>query len=315
MKQDGLILKSNGGMYEVELENEVITCRPRGIFRHEKTRLLVGDRVTVSGEEESEGRAIDAIYPRTSLLQRPPMANLSVLFIVVAAAKPAPIFQTIDRLLCVVENSGVQPVLIITKCDLSERMAMEMARTYEGCGYDVIVTSSLQDGEEKLASHRARMQALIGNGIGAFAGASGVGKTSLMRALFPELSLAVGELSKKTDRGKQTTRMVQLFPLRTLMEDGRGYLADTPGFSVIDYVTQSNLTKENLALAFREFQPHLGDCRYTDCTHLKEQGCAILDAVSRGEISKSRHESYLEMYAELKQKNPWDDPKMSAVTK
>lgn len=308
MKKNGLVLKSNGGLFDVEIDGGVITCPARGVFRHEKTRVLVGDHVSLEGSEQgSEGVQIDALHPRTTSLSRPPMANLDVLFIVIAAAKPAPILSTVDRLIAATEDSGVRAVLIITKADLNPERAKNLADTYMLSGYPVVATSSLTDSKEQLAACRVFINRQMNGGIAAFAGASGVGKSSLLRALFPTLPLEVGQLSKKTDRGRQTTRIVQLFPLRTLSPDMRGYLADTPGFSVLDYVKESKLTKENLPLAFREFEPYLGLCRYTDCTHTKEEECAILSALAEGKIAKTRHNSYLEMYEELKNKHPWDE--------
>lgn len=317
MKQNGLVLKSNGGLYEVESEGKMLSCRARGVFRYEKLRVLVGDMVCIESEADGrQGTVISEVFPRRSLLGRPPMANLDVLFVVVAAAKPTPILPVIDRLLCVVEDSGVKPILIITKADLAPENAGQLASAYRQCGYDVLLTSSLRDQPEALLAHKAFLKEKIGDGIAAFAGASGVGKSSLLRALFPKLTLEVGELSKKIDRGRQTTRIVQLFPLQSLDElFEEGYLADTPGFSSLDYINESRLTKENLALAFREFVPYLGECRYTDCTHLKEEGCAVLAAVQEGKIPNSRHESYLEMYAELKNKYDWEQTPAAGALK
>ncbi len=307
MNEIGLVLKSNGGLYDVQIGEQVISCPARGVFRHEKTKVLVGDRVRLARDEDAtRGVQIETVEERKTLIDRPPMANLDLLFIVIAAKKPAPILSTVDRLLALASDCGVKAALILTKSDLSEEEAGRIADIYRLSGYDVLVTSAQKDGEEEKERTRQWICNLVGDGIAAFAGASGVGKSSLIRSLFPSLPLEVGNLSKKVDRGRQTTRMVCLYPLRDLMDGGTGYLADTPGFSVLDYVHKSKLTKENLPLAFPEFLPYIGQCRYTDCTHRKEEECAILDALREGKIAPERHGSYVEMYEELRGKHPWD---------
>lgn len=308
--RNGLVLKSNAGFFDVQTEDGVICCRARGSFRHDGIRILVGDRVSLTdGEENREGIRIDSVLPRTSCLHRPPVANLSVLFVVIAVEKPAPILSTVDSLLAAAENCGIRSVILITKSDLSPEKAEELAALYRLSGYEVYCTSSHTDDSAMLEKCLRYLSAQIGDGIGAFVGASGVGKTSLLQALFPTLPLQVGELSKKVDRGRQTTRMVQLFSLRELTGEGAGYIADTPGFSVLDYARNSQLTQENLPLAFREFEPYLGKCRYTSCTHLRDEGCAVLEAMSEGKIAPSRHQSYVTMYEELKNKHVWDERK------
>ena len=308
MKQNGLILKSNGGFYDVRTADGIVTCPARGVFRHEGMRVLVGDRVLLSEDEDGRhGVQIAEVLPRHSCLSRPPMANLDRLFIVIAAARPKPILSTVDRLIALSEDCGVEPSILVTKADLDPDGAGAIAEGYRACGFETLSISAFAADERELDDCRSFLLSLIGQGIAAFAGASGVGKSSLLRALFPSLPLEVGDLSRKTDRGRQTTRIVRLFPLGDIIPDAEGYLADTPGFSVLDYMTSSRITRENLPLSFREYDPYLGKCRYTDCTHRREEGCAILAAMERGEIPAFRHESYLGMYEELKDKHPWDN--------
>lgn len=296
MKQDGKIIKGVGGKYTVLCDGQTVTARARGVFRHEQISPEVGDNVTVRIEQEGDAY-IEDIHERKNLLIRPPMANLDYMFITASAAKPAPILATLDKLSAICVHSDIVPVFVITKCDLDFEMGQKLAKLYRHSGFTVF-TLSAEDGEG-IEALRAFLQENLPNKTAAFAGASGIGKSTLLNALFPELGLATGGISERIARGKHTTRHVELFSAFG------GMVADTPGFSMLDFMRFDFMTAEDLPYAFPEIEPYLGRCRYTKCTHLCEEGCAIVEAVQNGEIEPSRHESYVELYNILKDKKEW----------
>jgi ribosome biogenesis GTPase len=266
---------------------------------YDQTSFTTQDGAVIPAPDGS-GISIDSVVNRACALIRPPMANLDLLLITVAAAEPAPALPTVDKLISIAEFNNITPVLIIGKCDLAPDVAAELQRVYELAGYPVFLLSATNgEGVDVLRDFLARE--MVGK-TAAFAGASGVGKSTLLGALFPTLHPETGEISHKIARGKHTTRRVQLYAL-----DGyeNAYLADTPGFSMLDFVRFDFFTRDDLLSTMREFLPFVGECRYTKCTHTKEQGCAILDAVRDGRIAESRHQSYLEMYEALKNKHEW----------
>lgn len=318
-EENGKVIRGVGGLFEVMLDagttplsGRGVFARAKGNFRHAGLTPLPGDRVRLSFDDtavannesadasDGGGAVIAELLPRKNALIRPPMANLDILLITVAAAEPAPVPETVDKLISIAEFNDIAPVLIIGKCDLAPDTAEELKRVYELAGYPVFLLSATEGaGVDALRTYLACE--LVGK-TAAFAGASGVGKSTLLGALFPDLKPETGEISRKISRGKHTTRRVQLYPL-----DGieNAHLADTPGFSMLDFVRFDFFTKEDLPLTMREFQPYLGECRYTKCTHTKDEGCAILDAMREGRIAQSRHQSYLAMYEALKNKHEW----------
>lgn len=296
----GKVVKGLGGLYEVETEDgkERISCRARGAFRHDDTKILIGDNVYV--ERDGEGSVISELQPRKNSLIRPPLANLDIIFTVVATAKPAPVLETLDKLIVIAEHNGIKVVPIFTKTDIES--AEEYERIYKDAGYDVFsVSSETKEGIDVL---REYIKDTVTDGkCAAFAGASGVGKSTLLNAIFPTLSLATGNISEKISRGKHTTRHVEIFRINE--KDGVcGYLADTPGFSLLDFVRFDFLSLDDLLPCFTEFSRYAGKCRYSDCTHTNEREgeCEIVAAVKRGEVAKSRHECYKNLYSILKTK-------------
>ncbi len=328
----GRVIKGVGGLFTVRLwdaeakkaydpqgapmplDGATVQGRGRGIL-HRKGSLLAGDAVRVSYGEGSftkseegispapdgSGIMIEEILPRTNALIRPPMANLSLLFITMAAASPTPILETVDKLISIAEFNGIEPVILITKRDLDRGEAERLASLYRHAGFAVFVT-----GEGDLEATEALLQYIRENTkgrIAAFSGASGVGKSTMLNRLFPELELETGEISRRIERGKNTTRSTELYPLSA--ESNCGYLADTPGFTMLDFERFDFFEKEDLPGTFREFTPYIGRCKFTKCSHTKEEGCAILDAVRRGDIEKSRHDSFVSLYNVLKKKTKW----------
>ena len=298
----GIIIKGVGGLYTVRFANgSTVVCRARGAFRHEGISPLVGDRVTLT-EDGEQGFVIEEIYERKNSLIRPPMANLDYLFVTMAAAAPTPILTTVDKLTAIAEHNHIEPVIVITKRELNPSYAEELRALYSQCGFTAFALSSLEgEGIEALQSY---IQENLHQKIAAFAGASGIGKSTLLNRLFPNLQLSTSEISRKIERGRHTTREVTLFPLST--EENCGYIADTPGFSMLDFERFDFMDCDDLPLAMREFVDRIGLCRYTKCSHTKEDGCAVVDAVCRGEIPKSRHESFCELHTILKTKKKWD---------
>ena len=323
----GKILKGVGGLYTIKLvdndthkqnfntesplASRLISCSASGSFRHNHIKPLVGDNVEVIYTDHSlevmdtkhNDIRISDILDRKNELIRPPMANLDVMFISMAAASPAPVLPTIDKLICIAEHNNIEPVIIIGKCDLAPEYANELQEIYTKAGYDAFVLSAKTG--EGVDLIREFVNTKLDGKTSAFAGASGIGKSTLLNALFPELSLTTNTISVKIQRGRHTTRHVELYPINE--REGAGYIADTPGFSLLDFERFNFFDKEDLAYNMREFRDYIGECRYTKCSHTKEEGCAILEAVKEGKISKSRHDSFLEIYAALKNKNKWDN--------
>ena len=298
----GRIIKGVGGLYQVQLpdQNIPVACRAKGAFRHENLTPLVGDIVSLEFDPTGDAMISD-IDERKNALIRPPLSNLDYMFVTLAAAKPQPVLETVDKLICILEHHHITPVIVVTKYDADPDYAEELHALYAGAGFDTFCTCS-KDGYG-VDALREYVKTRCEGSISAFAGASGVGKSTLLNALFPALELQTSEISRKIERGRHTTRTVELFHMPGTES---GYIADTPGFSMLDFARFNFFTKEDLPLTMREFVPHLGSCRFTKCSHTKEQGCAILEAVKRGEIAKSRHDSFVAIYDVLKNKHDWD---------
>lgn len=290
MALQGLIVKATGGFYYVEVDGCVYECRARGLFRKEGLTPYVGDYVTVEPTEEGKGYVVEIAARKNSLI-RPPMANIDRLAIIVSAHEPEPNAFVVDKLLTIAERREIEPVIIITKTDLGNWQ--DFARIYEQGGFAVLPTSTAT-GEGVQA-----VKALLSQGVTALSGNSGVGKSSLLNAIAPELTLPTAEISKHLGRGRHTTRHVELFHL------GEGYVADTPGFSSVELEQFERMLAPELELLFREFTPYLGKCRFTGCAHVCEKGCAVLDAVQQGLIHTSRHKSYVALYEQLRDVRQW----------
>ena len=290
-KAAGRILRSISGFYDVRTASGTVTCRARGILRREGSSPLTGDLVEIT-LEKGKGM-VERILPRKNSFVRPAVANIDALVIFAANVNPVTEPFLIDR---VAANAGDQEVpvyLCVNKCDLDP--ARELARIYEHAGFPVIRTSAeTGEGVEQLRE-------LLKGKLTAFTGNSGVGKSSILNRLCPELRLPTGEVSDKLGRGRHTTRHVELYAL-----DGNTYVADTPGFSSFDTDQMDVILKENLQYAFPDFGPWLGRCQFHDCTHRQEPGCAVRAALEAGSLEKTRYESYCKLYEKASQIKLWE---------
>lgn len=288
----GVIYKALSGFYYVRTPAGDVTCRGRGALRHDGTPPMVGDVVELDALPDGTG-TVTGICPRTNCLVRPPVANIDRLVLVVSCADPAPNPLIIDKLTAIASHRQVPVLLVLSKVDLAS--GGQLADIYHAAGYPVWeVDSMTSSGVEPLRGQLA-------TGLSVFCGNSGVGKSSLLNALFPELVLATGTISKKLGRGRHTTRHIELFDTGT-----GGYIADTPGFSAVDFLQWERMPPGELELCFPEFARHLPDCRYTGCSHTAERDCAVLAAVESGSIPQSRWQSYCAIYAELRQVKEWE---------
>ena len=285
-------MKALSGFYYVDLAGETVTCRGRGKLRHQKISPLVGDRVEVTLNGDGTG-AVEAVLPRRNQLTRPAVANIDQLVILCANVNPVSDPYLIDRVCSVAEGKGCEVVIAVNKCDLDSGDAL--AETYTAAGFPVLRLSAVTgEGIEPLKE-------LLQGKVSAFTGNSGVGKSSVLNALEPRYAIETGEVSDKLGRGRHTTRHVELFRV------GDALVADTPGFSSFEADRLGLLDKEALGESFREFRPYLAQCRFVGCSHTKEKGCAVLAAVEEGTIPQSRHESYVRLYREAKERRPWEE--------
>ncbi len=306
-EENGRVVKGLGGLYEIRLSTgERVSCRARGSLHRDDEKLLIGDNVRVVWDSDiPDSMVIDTVYERKNSLIRPPLANLDYIFITFAAKKPAPVLETVDKLLSIAEHNNIKSVIVITKSDIDKGECEKYKAIYELAGYPVFITSSEEkEGVAPLLSFINNN--IRGGALAAFAGASGVGKSTLMNSLFPSLTLATAEISRKIERGRHTTRHVEIFPL----SDGAdaGLLADTPGFSLIDFARFDFFSVEELEAAFPDIAKYKGRCRYADCAHCGEGAgeCAVALAMENGRIAESRLFSYRAIYQILKNKNKYD---------
>lgn len=290
-KQTGRIIRSISGFYDVKTADGLINCRARGILRKEGNSPLTGDLVEIT-VERGKGM-VEAILPRKNSFVRPAVANVDALVVFAANVNPITEPFLIDRVAAIAGDQEVPVYLCINKCDLDP--AVDLVRIYENAGFRVICTSAeTGNGVEQLRQ-------LLQGKLTAFTGNSGVGKSSILNRLCPDLELPTGEVSEKLGRGRHTTRHVELYSLGE-----NTYVADTPGFSSFDTDQMDVILKENLQYAFPDFGKFIGQCRFDDCSHRKEPGCAVRVALEAGEIEPTRYDSYLRLYEKASQINLWE---------
>lgn len=292
---EGRIQKALSGFYYVDTGTEILTCRARGKFRKEGISPLVGDRVEVRELGGGEG-FVEAILPRKNAFARPAVANIDQLVVIASGAIPKTDPFLIDRVVAIAALKGCDVIILLNKCDLNS--ADDLYEIYRAAGFQTLrVSAQTGEGLDELVP-------LIRGKLSAFTGNSGVGKSSILNALDPEFHLQVGEVSDALGRGRHTTRHVELYHLACGAE-----VVDSPGFSSFETEELNLELKHQLPETFREFRPYLNDCRFVGCSHTIEKGCAVLEAVRRGGIQKSRHASYLRLYEELKPLKDWQETK------
>lgn len=290
--QKGILLKGIGGFYSVEAADAVYVCKARGVFRKKRITPLAGDCVQITVQDGDAENTIDEILPRKNELRRPPVANIDQLLIVASTTAPKPSAFVIDKLIAIAEQKEIEPIVVFTKTDLD--CADALYEIYKSAGFACFTVSN------KTGEGVARVKSLLQGKITAFTGNSGVGKTSLLNALDARFSLETGEISDKLGRGRHTTRQAELF------KTCGGYIVDTPGFSALELDKTEMIRKDDLADCFREFRPYLGGCKFSSCSHTCDKGCKILEAVENGNISRSRHNSYVELYNAVKDLKEWE---------
>lgn len=287
----GIIIKITGGFYYVEVDDCVYECKARGVFRKRGCTPLVGDYVDIEIPDNDGYSSIISIKERKNSLVRPALANLDVLVIVSSVVEPVVNTYIIDKMISAAVDKGIEPVVVFSKTDIQD--CFEYLEIYKKSGIKAIEYSSVnKKGIDEIKD-------VLAGKISAFSGNSGVGKSTLLNALFPELKLKTGEISDKLGRGRHTTRTVELFKCFG------GYVADTPGFSTVDLDRYEIIKKDNLQFCFPEFSDFINKCKFTSCAHLCEKGCAVIAAVEEGIIPKSRHDSYVKMYNEVKDIKDW----------
>ncbi|MFT4413518.1 ribosome small subunit-dependent GTPase A [Fredinandcohnia humi] len=290
---EGKIIKALSGFYYVRNETgELIQCRGRGVFRKNKVTPLVGDNVVYQAENETDGYILE-VFERKNELVRPPIANVDQAILVFSAVEPEFSPLLLDRFLVLVESNDIKPIICISKTDLTSSKVLQeiekFAKIYREIGYQVLLTSTKEtDGLEELLP-------LFADQISVFAGQSGVGKSSLLNVLRPDLGLKTNDISTSLGRGKHTTRHVEL------IEVGNGLVADTPGFSSLEFIT---LETDELSYCFPEIYDYGANCKFRGCTHISEPKCAVLEALGEGKIEQFRYDHYVSFYEEIKERKP-----------
>ncbi len=288
----GKIIKVIGGLFTVETqESEYYSCKARGIFKQKGISLVCGDNVFL--DRENGEFFIKECEKRKNLLIRPPLANLDIIVFVVSTCEPNPSFLILDKLIAIAEFKKITPVIVVTKID--KKRGDIILENYKNTGIEVVLVDNTKNSVDK------RLLDILSGKISAFVGNTGVGKSSLLNTIVPKLELDTNEISKKLGRGKHTTRHCELYKL-----EKNTYIADTPGFSSLETIKYDVIFKDDLPYCFAEFLEYIGKCKYQDCSHTKEDGCAVLQAVEDGIISKNRHKSYLQMYEEAKVLKKWE---------
>lgn len=288
----GIIIENISNLYQVKsFENDnIYESNARGKFKKEEITPVVGDRVEISIIDEKEKKAvIEKIEERTVYIKRPKLANMTQIVFVVSSKDPKPDLLMLDKQLAFAEYLGIKAIIVLNKTDLDKKQEFkEIKKVYQNIGYNVIQTNA----KEKIGIDK--LKELLKGNINGFSGNSGVGKSSLINAIFNKDVTEEGEISKKNRRGKNTTTSIKLYEI-----DKETFIADTPGFSTFDI---SEIESKNLCLYFKEFKKYIEDCEFIGCTHIKEENCGIKEAVKEGKIDNKRYERFIKIYEDLKKR-------------
>lgn len=280
----GIIIKINSDLYKVDIGTNVIDCKAKGLLKFKSSKIFVGDTVEVNNG------VIEKVYPRKNEFIRPPVANIDQLIIVVSAKNPKPDLELLDKQLIMAEKNNVYPIICINKIDLTEDYE-DIIKTYEQIGYQVVTTDAKNGvGVEQLAKN-------LQNKITAFTGNSGVGKSALTNNIFKNNITEEGETSKKLEKGKHTTKFVELYKIAN-----NTYIADTPGFSTYEI---KDIESSELDKYYLEFLPFISDCEFRGCAHIKERKCGVKQAVEDKKINQGRYERYCNFYKKIKEEKKW----------
>lgn len=297
----GLIIENISNLYRIETENGIYEANARGKFKKEEITPVVGDKVEIQIlDEESKKAVIEEIQERTTYIKRPKMSNITQLILVVSSKNPKPDLLLLDKQLAFAEFLRIKPIIVLNKTDLDKKKEFEnIKQVYQNIGYTVIETiaKDLEEIPEKNEMHSVGIHNLEKNlqgNINAFSGNSGVGKSTLINAIFKDTITQEGEISQRNKKGKNTTTSTKLYEI-----DEKTYIADTPGFSTFDI---SEIEYRELDKYFREFKPLLENCEFVGCTHIKEENCGIKQALQQGKIDNGRYERFCKIYEELKEK-------------
>ena len=286
-EQRNRIIGVSGGIFTVETPDGEVSARSRGVFRRKGVKPVPGDYVELLFEENAEP-VITEVYPRTSLLVRPPLANLDMAVLVVSSCEPKPNPFILDKLTAIFESKGIETVFAFTKTDIAE--VEQLVSVYSGIGYKTFIINNLTgEGAGGIAEYiSGKTAALIGN--------TGVGKSSLMNCIAPTVLHKTSEISRKLGRGRHTTRDVRFYRL-----ENDTYVADTPGFSTVEISRYGDIPSADVISCFREFSEYTDGCRFKDCAHIKEADCSLRQALSDGKIAQFRYDSYCKLYLEAVQ--------------
>ena len=300
----GLIIENISNLYKIKTEKGIYEANARGKFKKEEITPVVGDKVEIQIlDEENKKAVIEEIQQRTTYIKRPKMSNITQLVLVVSSKNPKPDLLLLDKQLAFAEYLGIKPIIILNKIDLDKKKEFEKIKeTYQNIGYTVIETIAKElENEEDISSKNItsstgiqELEKKLKGNINAFSGNSGVGKSTLINAIFNDTITQEGEISQRNKKGKNTTTSTKLYEI-----DENTYIADTPGFSTFDI---SEIEYRKLDQYFKEFKPLLENCEFVGCTHIKEQNCGIKKALEKGKIDSGRYERFCKIYEELKEK-------------
>lgn len=290
---EGTIIKALSSFYYVSSEEQVYECKARGKFRLDGTSPLVGDKVSFAIDTNGKG-FIDNVFDRKNSFIRPAVANIDALVFVAANTNPVTDPFLIDRVSVIAEEADCDLIVCINKTDIDP--ADELYAIYTGAGFETLRTSTVT------GEGIPELKAALKGKICAFTGNSGVGKSSILNSIVPEFNIEVAAVSNKLGRGKHTTRHVELYDI-----GDDTFIADTPGFASFDIEMMQTIDKRELQHDFRDFKMYIGNCRFNDCAHLKEPGCAVTEALQIGDIMPSRYQSYKRLYELSAQNNFWEN--------
>ena len=293
----GLIVENISNLYKIKVQNKTYEANARGKLKKEEITPVVGDEVEIQIlDEENKKAVIEKIEPRTTYIKRPKMSNITQLILVVSSKNPKPDLLLLDKQLAFAEYLEIKPIIVLNKTDLDKKKEFEKIKEiYQNIGYTVIETIAKEQ-ENNLSGIQELKKYLKGN-INAFSGNSGVGKSTLINAIFKDTITQEGEISQRNKKGKNTTTSTKLYEI-----DENTYIADTPGFSTFDI---SEIEYKELDKYFKEFKPLVANCEFVGCTHIKEENCGIKNALQQGKIDSSRYDRFCKIYEELKEKDKY----------